>query len=332
MNPVLVEVFRSAQLESQHRGAVVAVDVTGRRLLELGNVDALVYPRSSLKPFQAIPLLESGAAADAELSGQEIALCCASHNAEGFHIDVLDAWMKRLDLCADDLECGVSYPLYQPAAHSLLGQGQQPGRQHHNCSGKHTGMLTLARHFGESLAGYSDYQHRTQQMWMSVLHDLTGLDISRLPWDLDGCGLPALALPLASLAEAYAKLAALRGSGVRGEAVETICLAMNKHPELVAGTGRCCTAVMNQLPDLTVKTGAEGVFGAVSHRHGIAVALKIDDGATRGSEVALGAALLKLGLIDSYQHESLQQHFCPPVRNSQNRITGAIKPAAIWQA
>ncbi len=330
MNPVLVEVFRNQQLESQHRGAVVAVDASGKRLLEIGDVEALVFPRSALKPFQAIPLVEEGAADHFEMTTAELALSCASHNAEPFHIAALEQWMSRVGLAPDNLECGAAYPGFQPAAHAMVAQQHEPGRQHHNCSGKHTGMLTLARFHDAPLAGYSDYQHQTQQSWMSVLHALTGLDIATLPWDLDGCGLPALALPLASLATAYAQLGGDHVSAERGAAMTRVCSAMRQHPELIAGTGRCCTAVMQQVDELTVKTGAEGVFGAYSHRHGIGIALKIDDGATRGSEVALGAVLRKLQLIEESDYEALARHFSPDVINSQQRRVGSIRPSSVW--
>lgn len=334
MNPVLVEVWRNREIESQHRGAVVAVDVAGNRLLQAGDVEKLVFPRSALKPIQAIPLLEDGAADHFALTSAEIALSCASHNAEPVHIAALEQWMARLHVTPEDLECGEALPLYQPAAHALVAQGRAPGRHHHNCSGKHTGMLTLARFHGEALTGYSGYRHRTQQLWMSALQSLTGLDVPSLPWDLDGCGLPALALPLASLATAYARLAEPAAdpaiAAQRSRAIERICAAMQRHPELVAGTDRCCTAVMQQVDGLTVKTGAEGVFGAVSHRHGVGIALKIDDGGTRGAEVALGAVLRKLGLIEEDDYQALERHFFPPVRNSQQRVTGAVRPSAHW--
>ncbi len=330
MNPVLVEVFRSQQLESRHRGAVVAVDSNGNRVLEMGDVEALVFPRSALKPFQAIPLVEDGAAEHFALSSAELALSCASHNAEPIHIAALDQWMSRVGLSPDDLECGVAWPGYQPATHAMLASGQQAGRHHHNCSGKHTGMLTLARYHEASLAGYSGYEHKTQQLWMAVLQSLTGLQVATLPWDLDGCGLPALAMPLTSLAHAYAQLAGSGGAARRRVAMDRITTAMRQHPELVAGSGRCCTAIMQQVDDLTVKTGAEGVFGAVSHTHGIGIALKIDDGATRGSEVALGAVLRKLGLIGDDDYQALGKHFFPDVINSQQRVTGSVRPAAVW--
>lgn len=330
MNPVLVEVWRNRAIESQHRGAVVAVDARGKRLLEIGDVERLVFPRSALKPIQAIPLLEDGAADYFSMSSAEIALACASHNAEPFHIAAIEQWMVRLGVTPDNLECGAALPMYQPAAHEMLAQRSGPGRQYHNCSGKHTGMLTLARFHNEPLAGYSDYQHKTQQLWMSALQSLTGLDVATLPWDLDGCGLPALALPLASLATAYARLGDTCLAATRRVAIDRICSAMQSHPELVAGTARCCTAVMRQVDELTVKTGAEGVFGAVSHRHGVGIALKIDDGATRAAEAALGATLRKLGLIDEEQYQALGQHFFPPVLNSQARITGAVRPSADW--
>ena len=203
MNPVLAEVIRGGEVESRHRGAVVAVNVDGKTVLSLGDTDALVFPRSSLKPIQVIPLVESGAIDKFDISQKELALACASHNAEAMHIEVLLRWMKRLGLTPSQLECGPSLPLDKDTAESLLRSGGGPARELHNCSGKHTGMLTMAAFLDESLSGYSQYQHATQQRWMELLSQLSGVNVFDMSWDKDGCGLPAVALPLHAFAKAF---------------------------------------------------------------------------------------------------------------------------------
>ncbi len=331
-NPVLVNVIRRDRVESTHRGSAVVVDGRDQIVFSVGNPERMIYPRSSLKYFQAIPLLESGAAARFNLSDKEIALACASHNAERFHADAVTAWLARLDLDQNALECGVSLPLNETAAHELIAAGEQPGRAHHNCSGKHTGMLTLARHLETEIKGYSDYHHPTQKAWMQVLGELIEADISGLHWERDGCGLPAICMPMQQLALAFARFANLDTiPGSRGQAMSSILGAITAHPEMIAGTGRCCTALIKHTSGkVMVKTGAEGVFAGCIPDRGLGFALKIDDGASRGSEVALGALLKKLDAIESDLDAPLAPWFRPEVRNSQDWVTGSIEPAEIW--
>ena len=332
MNPVLVEIFRSDKVESFHRGAVVAVNAAGEVIFELGDTSSFVFPRSSLKPIQAIPLIESGAAEHFSLTEQELALSCASHNAEENHQLVLDQWMQRIGLTPDQLECGASLPLHEATAHQLLRAGGESEKRLHNCSGKHTGMLTLAKFLEVATRGYSDYQHETQQRWMQVLSDLSGSDVFSYPWDRDGCGLPALAMPLVEFAAALSCFCTPEKHGAqRAGAMHRILKAMQVHPELVAGSDRCCTAAMLAHDGVAVKTGAEGVFAAIAPASGIAIALKIDDGATRAADAALGAALRKLAVISETQYESMHRWYSPEIKNSQGVAVGRLAPSAVWR-
>ena len=333
MNPVVVDVYRNQTVESRHRGAVVAVDRVGDVVFQLGDIDALVFPRSSLKPFQAIPLVESGAAAHFALSEQELALACASHNAEALHQQVLSRWMLRAGLNPEQLECGASLPYDEETRHEHLRGGLGPGRHLHNCSGKHTGMLTLAKYLGLPASGYSSLQHGTQQVWIDVLSELTDIDIRTMPWDKDGCGLPAFALPLRALAVAFSKFTS-RGKLTKNRyiAMRSIADAMRAHPDMVAGRNRCCTATMQMGNSLMVKTGAEGVFGGVCLSSGLGFALKIDDGASRAADAALGALLQTLGILDAKSHAAARQLYQPDLYNSQGVVVGRIAAASAWSA
>ena len=332
MNPILVDVYRNDTRESFHRGAVVAVNAQGEVVFSLGDISALVFPRSAIKPIQAIPLIESGAAARFNLTGEELALACASHNAEQAHQTVLSGWMQKVGLDESQLACGPSLPLHRGTAHQWLREGGEAARRLHNCSGKHTGMLTLAKHLKTSLQDYADYHHPTQQQWMQVLADLTGTDIAAMPWDRDGCGLPALAMPLQDFARALAGFCCLQSKeGGRADAMRTVLEVMHAHPYMVAGDERCCTATMKTHNDLVVKTGAEGVFAAIAPSQGLAIALKIDDGATRAADAALGAALRHLDIISSTDYQSLNQWYAPDITNSQNITVGRLAAATVWQ-
>jgi len=331
LNPVLAEVIRGGTVESRHRGSVVAMNADGKTVLSIGDTDALVFPRSSLKPLQVIPLLESGAFDKFSMSESELALACASHNGEEAHMQVLLPWMERVGLSPAQLECGPSLPLEKAASEKLLRNGGSASRELHNCSGKHTGMLTLAAFSGEPLSGYSEYDHATQQKWMSLLSELSDVDIFAMPWDKDGCGLPAVALPLSAFAKAFTPfINAHKFSDKRHLAMASVAGAMRSHPYMVAGNDRCCTASMTGCDNLMVKVGAEGVFIAVAIEAGIVIALKNDDGATRGAEVMLGAALRHLGLVSESQYAALAPWYRPPVLNSQKVVVGSVRPSKAW--
>lgn len=328
-----MDVLRRNTVESRHRGSLIALNGSGETVLALGDTGELVFPRSSLKPLQAIPLLESGACDQFSVTEQELALACASHSGETIHQQVLSSWMKRVGLTPDHLECGPSLPLHKASAEQFLRNGGEASREIHNCSGKHTGMLTLATFLEQPLQGYSEYDHATQQGWMSLLTEISGLNILDMPWDKDGCGLPAIAMPLSSFAQSFVPfLGAHRDNSKRGIAMARIANAMRAHPLMVAGSDRCCTAVMTEVDGLMAKTGAEGVYIAVAIEAGIVIALKADDGATRASEAMLGAALRHLGVISDAQYLAMNQWFSPPILNSQQAVVGSVVPSAVWNS
>ena len=331
-NPVLASVIRGDEVESVHRGSAVAVDARGDTVLAVGDVTRSVFPRSSYKFVQAVPLVESGAADAFGLGPEEIALACASHNGEPMHLERVEKWLERLGLGDDDLECGPARPGHAASADCLVREGAPPGRRHNNCSGKHMGMLTLARHLGAPTRGYSEYDHPTQRAWREVMEDLTGLDTGLLAWERDGCGLPALCMPMDALARGFARFAVCgSGTAPRPAAMDRILRAVARHPELVAGSGRCCSAVIRETRGrVLVKTGAEGMFCGVVPERGLGFVLKVDDGAWRGSEVALGGLLAALGLLGDAEADALRPWFGPEVVNSQGAVTGRVEAAECW--
>ncbi|MEZ5476979.1 MAG: asparaginase [Thiolinea sp.] len=331
-NPVLVEVLRGDTLESRHRGSAIVLDTQGNTLLELGNADALVFPRSAIKLLQALPVLESGAAAALQLSDAELALLCASHNGEVLHTTLVNQLLQRLGLDSSALACGAEWPLYTEATHELLRQHQTPGREHHNCSGKHCGMLIHSQYQGWPLAGYHEYQHPAQQAWRQVLSELCQIDAGQLPWDYDGCGVPALALPLRNIALGITAFAAPeQHTPTRAAAMQRLLQAIAAYPMNIAGTGRACTRVISATQGrIIVKTGAEGVFTGVIPERRLGFALKMDDGAGRAAETALG------GLLAALQEPvardvSTRDLFRRQLKNSQAKVVGRVLPAAVWE-
>lgn len=326
-NPVLVELTRGELVESVHRGSIAIAKADGALSLALGDVEAEVYPRSSLKPIQALPLVESGAAEAFGLSDEEVALACASHSGEPMHTERVAAWLKRLGLGEADLACGPHAVRYEPVWRQMVAKGEAPTRLHNNCSGKHSGFLTLAKFLGAPTAGYEHHDHPVQQAAARALADLAGVDVD-MPWGVDGCAAPNFALPLAAFARALAKFA---DPGTqppkRAAAMTRIVKAMAAYPELVSGTGRACAVLMRAgRGRFAVKTGAEGVYAGIVPELGIGIALKIDDGAGRASETVIAALLEKLGLL--HGDVAAAALVRPPITNTRNTIVGHQRPAA----
>jgi L-asparaginase II len=329
-DPVLVEVLRGEMVESSHCGAFAVVDAGGRVVLAQGDMARPVYARSAIKPLQALPLIETGAADRFALGDREIALACASHNGVPAVTAAVDAWLGRIGLGSDALECGAHAPSDVEAAHALIRAGQAPSALHNNCSGKHAGFLTTARHLGEETRGYIAPTHPVQRRVAAVLSAMTGLDLADAPRGVDGCGIPVIGIPLGGMARAMARLvdtAALPAE--RRRASERILAAMAGHFEIVAGASRFSREIMRHAAaTVRLKTGAEGVMCAALPRDGLGIALKIGDGASRAAEVAMGAILLRLGALDAAQAATLAPVLRPPVNNVAGRVVGEVRAVA----
>jgi L-asparaginase II len=330
-DPLAVLIRRGDQVESAHRVAYAVANAAGAVLHHEGDVRRPVLPRSAVKPLQALPLIESGAADRFALSASELALACASHGGEPMHTEIVAAWLTRLSLDPSALECGAHTPTHEPTARQLVEGRLAPSALHNNCSGKHAGMLTLALHLGAPTAGYIAPDHPVQQRISAVLAAMSGADPG--PPAIDGCGVPTHALPLAGLATAMARLAdpgtAFDQPG-RAAACARIRAAMADHPLLIAGSGRPCSLIMTAVPDILVKTGAEGVYVAALPDRGLGVALKVVDGAGRAASVALLALLARLGALDRAASAALAEVAAPALRNHAGRVVGRIEPAPGW--
>ncbi|MGI9489272.1 MAG: asparaginase [Geminicoccaceae bacterium] len=286
-----------------------------------------------MKMLQAIPLVESGAADAFSLTQAELAVACASHGGEPRHAEAVAGWLSRLGLSADDLECGAHAPSHGPSAQHAPWGGSA---LHNNCSGKHAGMLTLAKHLGVETEGYIRPDHPVQRVISEALSAM--MQVTPLPAPaVDGCGIPTFAVPLKNLAQAMARFANPEGLGpVRSRACRRLATTMVEHPGMVAGEGRPCTLMMEALPDVVVKTGAEGVYTAawpargLGPERGLGIALKVEDGATRASSVALIALLECLGAVDATARERLRDVATPTLRNHADTVVGRIEPEPDW--
>lgn len=320
------EVWRADLLESVHNGHAVICNAAGEIVESWGDPKAVIYPRSSAKMLQALPLLTSGAAAQAGLTSEQLALACASHNGALTHTDRVSAWLSDLGLSDQDLRCGPQLPDDLPARNALIKSDSSPCQWHNNCSGKHAGFLTLSQHLGAG-SEYIDPDHPVQLACKEAFETATQEDSPG--FGIDGCSAPNFSTTVHGLARAMAGFAS---AGERGDTLSrasvTLTDAMMAHPELVAGEGRACTRLMRALGGTgAVKTGAEGVFVAILPRAQLGIALKVADGATRASECAITALLVRIGALAA-DDPVVQQLMTPPLLNRRDVNCGQIRPAA----
>ena len=327
--PIAIQVWRGPLAESEHRVACAVVDADGRPVATWGDTDRPIYPRSAVKPLQALPLVETGAADRFTVSDPELALACASHGGEPVHVATVRGWLDRVGLSADDLECGSHWPSHEASTRRLVARGETPSPVHNNCSGKHVGMLTTARHLGEPHRGYVSPAHPVQRRIRAVLEDLGGLALADAPMGIDGCSIPTVGMPLRALARAMARLGTPNGLAPgRAAACRRVSAAMLAHPYMVAGEGRLCTALMQAGGGrILSKAGAEGVYVAALPQQGIGVALKALDGGARAATAALGAVLDHLGVLDDAIRAAIAPFAQPTLANWRGITTGRIAAA-----
>jgi L-asparaginase II len=318
----LADVWRGDFLESRHRGHAVVAHADDGVIAAMGDPARVILPRSSCKILQALPLVESGAADAASLTTEHLALACASHNGAAIHTDRVAAWLKALGMSDDDLRCGPQMP-GDPNAHRACYCGGRPVTQmHKNCSGKHTGFLTLTRHL-KAGPEYIEAEHPVQIAVRTAFEDMTGAPSPG--WAIDGCSAPNFACTVAGLAAAMARLAAASEDGdARDRAGHRLTRAMMAHPDLVAGEGMACTELMRATGGrAAIKTGAEGVYVAILPERRIGVALKITDGTTRAAECAIAAILVALGALDPL-HPATKKRLGAPILNRRGIEAGQI--------
>jgi L-asparaginase II len=295
-NPILVEAIRGSRVESVHRGAVAVMDADGRTVFALGDADAPVFPRSAVKPLQALALVESGAAAAFGYGARELALAQASHGGEPAHVQGVAAMLAAAGLDASALQCGAHPPAHAPSAAALVKAGAVPGPIHNNCSGKHAGFLATSRHRGWPTDGYVAAGHPVQAMVRGMLADLTGVPLEAEQAAIDGCSVPTYPLPLRSLALAFARFGSGAGlSPERVRAARALFAAAVEAPFHIAGTDRFCSQAIAALAgQALIKTGAEGVFCGTLPARGLGIAIKCDDGASRAAQAMMAATLARL--------------------------------------
>lgn len=326
-NPYLVEVLRGDIVESVHRGAVAVFDGNGKLIFEAGDIDAPVFPRSSVKSMQALPLVESGAADAYGFGDRELALSCSSHNGEPEHTELAASMLKRAGLGEAALECGVQWPSNHEATLALASSGHSANQLHNNCSGKHSGFLATCQHCGIDHHGYVAAGHGFQEMVRETMQEVTGAAHGAENRGTDGCSIPTYSIPLRALALGFSRMASGKGfEPVRAKAAKRLIDACMAHPFLVAGTKRADTRLMEAATGrIFVKGGAEGVHCGVLPELGLGFALKCSDGAGRAVDVATAALIRKyLPDVDVSEDER------PILKNWRGIHVGSMRPTALF--
>ena len=320
----MVELWRGGRLESAHAGHAV-IWGEGGKVESWGDRSTVIFPRSSCKMIQALPLVESGAADAVGLTDRHLALSCASHQGAALHVEATRRWLSGLGLDEADLRCGSHDPYDRDERNRLIRLGDSPCQLHNNCSGKHCGFLTATRHM-KAGPEYVDLDHPLQRAIRQATEEVTGEAVAG--YGIDGCSAPNFAMSLAGLARAMQSFAAARDTGdARQRAMARLRGAMALHPELVAGEGRACTELMRAMGgEVAIKTGAEAVFVAMLPEQKVGIALKIADGGTRAAEAAVVALLVRLGVLDP-GHPMAQKRLPAVQRNWRGLETGELRLA-----
>jgi L-asparaginase II len=345
---VLARVYRGPHVESFHTGSIAVVDSLGRLLAFAGDPGLRTCLRSAAKPFQALPLLEYGGIEEFDLSGEEIALTCASHGGEPVHVSTAAAILRKGELDESDLLCGAHMPYDEKAAAELRASGEEPSPLHNNCSGKHAGMLLATQVMDIPQARYIDHDHPLQALMRSTVGDFAGVASADIPIAVDGCGVPAFFTSLYRAAFAYARLmASSEGAGAPGaldryaESAAHVVEAMTAFPYQVAGAWSITTPLMQSFGgELLAKEGAEGFYAMalapamtaaltdrlqVADDSAIGIALKLHDGSmARGRDPVILRTLELLG-VDVAAAPALQRSRAQEVRNVAGMLVGEVR-------
>ena len=324
---LVIECSRGPAVESTHLVDAAIVDASGKLVEAWGDIDRFVYPRSAVKSIQVLPFLESGAADETQATDAEIALACASHNGQEAQVKAVREWLTRTGLGEEHLECGGHLPYHKESAEECIRRGDAGLPVYNMCSGKHSAFLVTAKVLGEETRNYIDRDHPAQQRVSAAIREMTGWDIARSPWAVDGCSIPTIGLPLHALARGAANIAdANAHAPTRQAAIARIRAAIAAEPFMIAGDGRACSDIISCVGDKAfAKFGAEGVFFAPLFSLGLGLALKVRDGATRAADTAIAALLHNLGLLDRTAEEKLAGYLVTTLANWRGTPVGTVR-------
>ena len=317
--PLEIHVTRGPMSESVHLVDAVVMDGQKNILESWGDIFTPVYPRSAIKMLQAMLIIESGAYEAHKLDARHLALASSSHYADPVHTELVHEWLAMYKLSEDNLRCGVQTPSREAVRDSLLLAHLKPNRGHNNCSGKHSGILSVCVHKGYDVARYDQYDHPVQKDMMKLLSEVYEYDLSNSPYGIDGCGIPTLATPVFNLAIGHVNL-------FKSQSGKRILDGVSKHPDLISGAGNFPTEITRATNGrVFAKVGAEGVYCALSPQDNRYLALKVRDGANRASQFATAALLKKFGCLREDEEKVLHKFLHPLIKNWEGLVVGDLK-------
>ena len=326
-NPILAETLRGNWVENRHRGAFAIIDAQGTVIASAGDIERAIFPRSAIKSMQALAIFAARADQQFDHSQEELALACSSHDGEDMHVSVAAGLLDRLGLSVADLECGAHPPINAAARAALRARGEEPSALHNACSGKHSGMLSVARAMGAPSAGYSERQHEVQQAVRQAIEGVIGETLTEARCGTDGCSIPTYAAPLRAFARGFARMATgAELSEPVSKAARRLLDAATSHPHLVGGTGHVDTRIMAAFGGRVMqKYGADGVqCGAIRDR-GWGYALKCDDGNLLAAQAMMARLLREHADPDADQRSLLDSIAHQPIRSVRGEVVGQMR-------
>lgn len=327
---ILVNVIRGETVESIHRGHIVIVDGNGGTVAAVGDPSTVSFYRSAAKPFQAMPCITGGAADRFGFDIQEIAMACASHSGEPVHVKLAAGMLSKIGLSHSDLHCGTHLPFYTREAHRMIAASERATELHNNCSGKHIAMLALAKHIGADIADYESIDNPVQQEILKSISAFSGIAVGEIAIGTDGCAVPNFAVPLIAMARSFARLVYPSDFDENTQdACRRIVKVMSTYPEIIGGTDRLDTILMQATPGkLISKVGADGVWLCAvlpSDRwpSGLGIAIKIEDGDDLFSRSVTAVEILRqLGILET---DGLADQSPKPIKNRRGDIVGRFE-------
>lgn len=333
-NPVLAVSIRGSWVENRHHGAFVVVDADGEVLASAGDIERPVFPRSCVKPMQALAMAASGAFDRFDFSPEDLAITCASHQGEAFHVKQVEALLVKIGANPEMLECGAHAPTHMGTQLSMHCGCLEPTALHNNCSGKHAGLLSVAMAMGLPTEGYGRIDHPVQQLIRKLMSEVTEADLTEEFAGTDGCSIPTWATPLRSLAIGFSKMATGRRLSPEIAVASTRLFdAATAHPHLVGGADNFDTSVMLAYTGrLFQKGGADAVQCGVIRNSGIAYALKVDDGNMAVSRMIAAHLLLSFSSPDEAERAALVPYCMPETINARGTVVGRMEPSDFIRA
>lgn len=322
-----IEVTRGNLIECSHSINVAVVNSKGDLIYSYGDPEKVIYARSSIKPIQAIQVLETKADKKFNITEREISFMCSSHSGEPYHVECTRSILKKAGISVDKLKCGMHIPGNSEIYKELIESKESLTQEHNNCSGKHSGMLISAKNLNEDLDTYLEINHPVQQRILENISYVCDYKKENILIGIDGCGAPVHAMPIERFAYGFARLADSKKLGNKSIHVDKITKSMMKYPEMVGGRDRFCTELMKICGDrIFGKAGAQGVYLVGDKKNKIGIAVKVEDGSSQAATCATMEVLRQLGLITDKELSNLERFLNPKLRNARKEIIGEMRP------